>query len=67
MRGRIDNLVVFRLLILLLLFINEKLESILGERSSARRRMEFLREEKGEVGEYVSVRDAIVHGVDSYV
>jgi hypothetical protein len=29
--------------------------------------MEFLREEKGEVGEYVSVRDAIVHGVDSYV
>lgn len=67
LKGRIDSFVVFLFLIPLLLFTKELFDPNLGERSQASRRIEFFREEKGEVGEFVSVKDAMVRGVDSSV
>ena len=65
--GKIDSLAVFLFRIMLLLSMREQLELILGERFEARRSIECFIEAKGEVGELVSVSDATVQGVDSYV
>lgn len=65
--GKIDNLVVFLFLIMLLLSMRETLELNLGERFEARRSIECFREDKGNVGELVSVSDAMVQGVESSV